>query len=315
MNPPIPNNPWSPQTREVILRTISQEIREEVEGFVEALDHPKALLDTYLRRQVLYELGYSQTFACSGILATKADGTVIHGRNLDLGESAKWSDRVSFYAEFVKGGKPIVRAVTFLGNVGVNTGVRLDGGWSIEQNTRFQWSATSGAQTGVHDWIYDTLTAVENGGQINQLEVRRLLLEKPTFLEAVDALSTTKWIAPQYFVIGGANKYEGAVVTVGRAEPEHFYDVQLLNQASGNWFLVQTNDDHWKEPLDDRRDAAAKSLKQLQKKREIVEDNIMTSLRKPPVCNSGTIFSWVITPSTEEQQYDSGECQQPYYGW
>ena len=45
-----------------------------------------------------------------------------------------------------------------------------------------------------------------------------------------------------YLTIGGTGVDEGTVLTRGRNE---LLDVWRMNATAGEWFLVQTNYDHW----------------------------------------------------------------------
>ena len=63
-------------------------------------------------------------------------------------------------------------------------------------------------------------------------------------------------MAPVYLTMAGANPGEGAVVTRDRDGPA---DVWFLLPPS-QFYLIETNDDHWLPPTDDRRAAAYQSM-------------------------------------------------------
>jgi len=309
----IPNDPWSKQQYSEFMKTVKfpSEIAEEIEGFVEALNHPNASVEVFTKRQVLYEMGLTQGFACSGIIASKANGRVVHGRNLDLGVQYKFAERVTFEAVFMRGGKQIARGPTFLGNVGMHTGLHVPSGWSIEQNTRVENFTNWTKEVAASNWVAKTIQAAKAGGKMTLLETRRLLTTHDNFVDALDAFTNTKWLAPQYFILAGGGEYQGAVVSVGRAMPDgsHFYDLNLMSKATGRWLIVQTNDDHWLKPLDGRR-VHARKVMAIQRKNAggINADNIFFTLRSIPLCNAGTLFTWVCDLETNEEQFDMGKC-------
>lgn len=313
----IPGDPFTKENLAELGKNVSREVREEVRGIVEALDHKNATVESFMRQQMFYELGFSEGFDCAGIVATKRDGTTIHGRNLDLGamnEDPKfgWVKEITYYAEFVKGGRLIAKALTMFGTVGILTGVhfgRGGGAWTVEQNTRLELNENFGRDVSATKWAKATLEATGRGGAFTQLEARRLLLEQETFEDAVDAFARTPWAAPQYFVLAGSKRYQGAVVTVDRVEAKNTkYDIVLLSEASGAWFLVQTNDDHWSMALDERRGQAMRAMTDQKGWTGIAEGNVMNALRSWPVCHPNTIFSWVFTPSTKAEQLKLSGC-------
>mmetsp|Transcript_16982 Transcript_16982/g.53360 ORF Transcript_16982/g.53360 Transcript_16982/m.53360 type:complete len:385 (-) Transcript_16982:76-1230(-) len=325
----ISADPWSDEEFDELAEgaSIPEEIHEEIAGIVETLSIPAVTPRILVKRMMLYELGLTMGFDCSGIVAAMAGGNVIHGRNLDMGVEAfgsgvnrhgnlytgadfKWADNITFEVVFLKGGLAIARGPTFFGSVGMHTGVHLRGGWSFEQNSRFELTENFGTEVSASKWKEKTLQAVKLGGKLSQLESRKIILEMPTFADAVDAFATAPWIAPQYYVIAGAESHAGVVVTVGRAAlGGGFYDMNMLSEASGDWFIVQTNDDHWKNPLDTRRGYAISSMRRLQTSQtEFTKNDMMQVMRARPVCNGATVFTWVCTPATDEELFRRGDC-------
>jgi len=72
---------------------------------------------------------------CTSIVARQADGTIIHGRNLDFDEADAMRD-ITFIAQYVKDGEVLFNAVQFAGTIGIYTGVR-EGGFSVSENNRY----------------------------------------------------------------------------------------------------------------------------------------------------------------------------------
>ena len=74
---------------------------------------------------------------------------------------------------------------------------------------------------------------------------RSLMENETTFDSALQRLSTQDLIAPAYFILGGVNGEQGAVVTRFQ---DKLVDVWRLNASSAGiekWYLLETNYDHW----------------------------------------------------------------------
>mmetsp|Transcript_32584 Transcript_32584/g.75713 ORF Transcript_32584/g.75713 Transcript_32584/m.75713 type:complete len:353 (-) Transcript_32584:100-1158(-) len=283
-------------------QTVDQEYLEELQGIVEVLDHPAATLKQLVLRNLKYELGITQGFECSGVLAAGPGGTVVHGRNLDLARSMGWVRGGLMEVTFLRGGQPVVTAPNFFSTVGIHTGMR-HGHFSFEQNTRFDL-----LHHARHDWVQQSINAAKLGGKGFLFEARNILTQHDSFSKALAAVGSTKFTAPQYFIMGGARPYEGAVITLGRAERRgHFVDIDVLNEAMGKWFLVETNDDHWSRPMDGRRESAQRMMSRIGW-RSVSATTVMNTMRARPVCNPGTIFSWVAVPATGATELISSSC-------
>merc|ERR1719476_1103414 len=92
--------------------------------------------------------------------------------------------------------------------------------------------------------------------------VRQAMLELSSFEDAVALLrDSDKFMAPHFFTLSGPGHYEGAVISKDRvggstdAPP-----LRRLSEADGTWYLLQTNDDVNKPPLDARREQATLRL-------------------------------------------------------
>jgi hypothetical protein len=96
----------------------------------------------------------------------------------------------------------------------------------------------------------DVLALLEQHKPVGYV-LREALLTQATFQDAVHHLSDVKVVAPLYFIMGGANKGEAAVLTKNREglanAPDH-KNVLLLNE-SDTFYLAQTNWDPWM-PID-----------------------------------------------------------------
>merc|ERR1719265_369061 len=106
-------------------------------------------------------------------------------------------------------------------------------------------------------------------------------------------------MAPQYFVIAGANPNEGAVITTDRLAVHEVYSPPLAKITSKDkgWFLVQTNDDQFNTPMDQRRPWATQQLAQMDRDQMTVSSmfNLMHTF---PLMNAITVYTTLMVPKT-----------------
>ena len=232
----------------------------------------------------LMNVYYDVTTACTSIVAAHANGTVFHGRNLDYGIPGLQG--LTADVVFEAGGAVAYRGTTYVGYVGLLTGLR-PGAFSVSIDER----DTPGGKV----WE-NAAEAFLKGGHSIGLFLRTLLQDHTTLDEAIgvvqsahlDAVRTTpiRYLLalsrsssypplllylylfptqltpplvatqPAYIIMGGTGG-QGAIVT---RERESTADTWMIDAAAGRWFLVETNDDHWEPPQDIRRDAANKHM-------------------------------------------------------
>jgi len=278
---------------------IDEEFLEEMRGIVEAVGYAEADWDLVLLAHIKYELGFTQPFAyrqCTGIVAAMENGTVVQGRNLDLDTHLDWARNSMLEVTFWRGGEALFTGPTTFGLVGLHSAMRF-GGWSVQQNTRWDKEKKSG-------WIAHSIESAKQGGRIAVFEIRKLMQTTADFKVAVSTLAGLRWTAPNYYILAGAKPYQGAVITVGRrARP----DVNYLKKEWGRTFLVQTNDDWWAPQSDDRRDVAVRFMTGTAR-RKVGQDSVWAAMRKPPVCNEGTWFTWMAVPALNASRLTADMC-------
>lgn len=239
---------------------------------------------------MLYEVtayNESDNTACTSIVANiPADGSIIHGRNLDYGFPVL--RELAVQIAFTKQGRTIYTGTTFAGYVGLMTGQRANGFTiSLDERDKGEWwrNAVEAAATGTH-------------GIVSFL-IRDLLADETVdFNTAVTALATSQLIAPCYLIVGGTKTDEGVVITHDRTGAE---DIWHLDQAAGQWFLVETNYDHWDPPpySDDRRDPAEKAMNSTGQE-NLSKDTLFQVLSTPPVLNDGTMFTAIMSAANPD---------------
>lgn len=243
---------------------------------------------------VLYELtayGHEQrkdhTKMCTSIVAQSINGTIYHGRNLDYSFPDLLRE-LTIIVEFVRGGRTLYTGTTFAGMVGLLTGQKPHA-YTISVDERDQGF-----------WWMNVLEAFIAGTHgISTLHVRDALADKDMdFGAVVDFLAEKPFIAPCYVIVGGTSPNEGVVITRDRSEAQ---DVWRMDANNGDWFLVETNYDHWKPPPDDddRRDPAIKAMVEMSRG-GLNATSLFRVMSTPPVLNSGTTYTVVMSAALPE---------------
>jgi len=133
------------------------------------------------------------------------------------------------------------------------------------------------------------------------------------YSEVVTSLNNIALMAPVYFIAGGVKASEGMIVT--RNETYSFFPLSLFSNTTydngnGGWFLVQTNDDYWMPPHDNRRDTAIEALNNVGQN-NINNNTLFQVLSTKPVQNAGTVFTSIM--SAKNYQYFSVVIRE--YDW
>eukprot|EP00931_Biecheleriopsis_adriatica_P091848 TRINITY_DN6571_c0_g1_i1.p1 TRINITY_DN6571_c0_g1~~TRINITY_DN6571_c0_g1_i1.p1 ORF type:complete len:343 (+),score=58.58 TRINITY_DN6571_c0_g1_i1:268-1296(+) len=197
---------------------------------------------------------------CTGIVAMDSrDGTVYHGRNLDF-SFAKHLQPLVYVAVFMKNGSELFRAQTIAGYPQVLTGMRPGkDGYTMETNTRYL-----DHRGGNKEMLKNLFSEKRN---LNGWSKRKIMETIDNYDDAVQAFSTTPFVATEYNIISGVKKG-----TVLAREPDGLA-YQLPLNKSGKGYVIMTNFDYiwhdWKEHFDptsvagfgvSRRKAAEKIL-------------------------------------------------------
>jgi len=270
---------------------IPSEYKDELQGFVDELNHPNVTLNDLIFSNIAYERGAK--LGCSGGLVAMENGTMIHGRNMDIlpftidvnGKPTSLED-ITIEVNFIRQGKPLFTGVYWPGFVGIHTAMRY-GGWTIEQNSRF-----------LHNNVSLNFEAMTKGMLPHMFVLRTIMEQTADFDGAVHALSTTPFAAPQYFIIAGSRSFQGAVVSVdrgGQLLPDT-PPVQYVHQGKKDWFLVQTNDDLLTESKDNRRETGELAMEVIGQQ-AISVNSVMRVMQTEPVWNIATVFTWVASPA------------------
>merc|ERR1712166_251742 len=194
---------------------------------------------------LLYDLTDGRP-ACTGIIAQTASG-IIHGRNFDYDftDSIK---SLTVMIDVMKANEVLYTGTAYAGLPSFATAVRrAASSAAMPQCTNgteaFSFEVNERDTGSIFDNWKRLLTGVAPASQVTY---RRILEESCTFEDAVHLALTLPLPAPCYFVIAGAKKGQGVIVSRDRdggAGPNG--GVWRLDDGIGGWFLVETNYDHW----------------------------------------------------------------------
>ena len=228
--------------------------------------------------------GKNDKGACTSIIAIAENGTLFHGRNLDYNLNDLLRN-LTIVVDYQRNGTTIYTGTTFAGYVGILTGMRV-GGVSIslnERNTGKWWeNFVSAAKTRLQGLIGMAIRDTLEDTSID-------------YATAVQVLSTRELIAPCYLIVGGVKPNEAVVITRDRLKA---VDVWHINNGTrtGNWYILETNYDHWKAPPpdDDRRGPAISALAGVGRG-SLNMHTLYSVLSTPPILNNGTTYTTIMT--------------------
>jgi len=252
----------------------------------------------------LFNLGYEVSDACTSIVVQTSNGEILHGRNLDFWAGMGFTDslkNMTFIADFVKGGKTLFKATTFAGFVGVLSGIK-PGAFSVTINTRFY-------PQGVGDMFYEIIAAIqEKNASLVSFLSRKTLTNENSFDAGVNNLCNDELIADVYYTVAGSSPGQGAVISRNRQNASDIWRLAPPKQ----WYLVQTNYDHWKQPpwFDNRVIPAEKVLNSIGQSR-VTLTGLMQTLSTKPVLNLQTTYSILSVPRNASWQSWTRWCPFP----
>ena len=235
---------------------------------------------------LLYELtafGHrASSKACTSIVAETVAGTIFHGRNLDYGFTADLR-KSTIVANFQQNGVTLYTGTTFAGYVGLLTG---------QKPNQFTLSLDERDKGEIWENILAALITGKHG--IVSFHLRDVLGDPHSDYEsALELLSTIPLITPSYIIVGGSEPTEGAVITRDRTAA---LDVWKLDPTKGQWYVLETNYDHWVPPPpdDDRRDPGIKAMNDTGRE-NLSGDTLFKVLSTHPVLNDGTTYTTIMS--------------------
>ncbi|CAF88119.1 unnamed protein product, partial [Tetraodon nigroviridis] len=275
----------------LMANTLPQPFGEEIKGI-------SAVSGVPLGEVVLFNIFYEVFTVCTSIVAEDEKGNLFHARNLDFGLFMGWDIKNKSWIiteklkplvvnlDFRRNNQTVFKSTNFAGYVGMLTGIKpvrirfssvSQRTFTLTMNERFSLDGGyigARAPSGVHvqrggpppltvcscagilEWIFG-----KRDGIWMSFLTRSVLENANSYEEAKTLLAQTKLLAPAYFILGGNQTGQGCIITRSRLLSIDVFDINL---KLGRWFVLETNYDHWKEPLflDDRRTPAIKCMNQ-----------------------------------------------------
>uniref|UniRef100_A0A8C2AB55 Acid ceramidase n=1 Tax=Cyprinus carpio TaxID=7962 RepID=A0A8C2AB55_CYPCA len=267
----------------LMVDTLPYPFNEEIRGIASVSGVP-------LGEVVLFNIFYEVFTVCTSLVAEDVNGNLIHARNLDFGLFMGWDlkNRSWIITEKLK---PLVVNIDFRRN-----------NQTVFKSTNF--AGYVGMLTGIHPHSF-TLTMNErfslDGGYIGNYESAKALL------------SDTKLLAPAYFILGGNQPGQACIITRSRT---HSINPLQLDVKNGRWYVLETNYDHWKEPLflDDRRTPAMKCMNQTTQA-DISIKTVYDVLSTKPVLNKLTTYTTLMEVSKGTLESYIRDCPNPCMPW
>mmetsp|Transcript_26684 Transcript_26684/g.48064 ORF Transcript_26684/g.48064 Transcript_26684/m.48064 type:complete len:331 (+) Transcript_26684:1005-1997(+) len=251
---------------------VDAELRKEVQSMADVCDISYA-------EAIFLNFMYEYNQHCTSIVVRNASGYILHGRNLDYdyGDSLR---KTVIELHWYKDNKILFKTAQFVWYLGVGTGVK-PGVFSISQNQR---------NDGHNEYNYVALSLGYKGVL---LEIRKALETAHSYKDALELLSTDHIAAASYDTMAGP--HSGSVVTRDRLNSA---DIWHLNESQ--WWLVQTNFDHWLSPpaTDNNRAQTAISYIEAQTPAGMNFTTLYEALSTYPVLNPTTVFTSLLDPVT-----------------
>lgn len=264
---------------------------------------------------VLYNVFYEFFTVCTSVVAEDTHGGIYHARNLDFGLFLGWDVRNNTWAmtealrptvvnlDFQRLNRTVFKAAGFAGYVGVLTAVK-PGAFSLTVNERFK---LNGGYIGLLEWVLGDHSEHWVGF------LTRHVMENVTDYESArSVLTTTKLIAPAYFILGGNRSGEGVILTKDRNSPTS--DTYGLRDTADKWFVLQTNYDHWKAPpiYDDRRTPGIHCMRNMTRE-NLGFDGLFNVLSTQPNLNKLTAYTALMEVQTGKLETYIQDCRDPCY--
>jgi len=292
-----------------IIDKLPQPYSGEIKGVAEASGLP-------LGEAILYNIFYEIFSACTSIVGQDESGKLYHARNLDFGLLMGWDNKNNTWAvterlrrmmvnvDYQRKGKTVYRAVHFAGYIGMLTAVKKNA-FTMTINERF---ALDGGYVGILEW----LMGISQGKWMGFL-TRDTLDNATDYKSAVSMLSKTEMIAPAYFIVGGTKSGEACIITRSR---EKTIDTLNMDTNKGEWYLLETNYDHWKKPLfiDDRRTPGNKCMKELTQKGMSFK-GLYNVLSTRPNLNKLTTYTALMQVDDGSLDTYLRDCPDPCWPW
>eukprot|EP00808_Paulinella_micropora_P012867 g77619.t1 len=244
-----------------------------------------------LQEILALNLIYEWTSLCTSIVSVDEQGNMLHARNMDWSFANNSFYNISALVHFQSRGKTVYMGVQWLLYVGVLSGASKHFSLTIDQRTRHEAEGLRG-----------NIRAMTQGAW-SVAQLGRTALSKCTdWTCALSLLSDTYVAAPVYYILSGTNTGQGAVLTRDREGATT--DVWKLGAGPQrccpdvqDWYLLQTNFDHWRffdGVRDDRQRAGIANMNSLGQAAVSCSSLLQSVLYQPPTLQDSTQYSMVL---------------------
>ncbi|XP_077574828.1 acid ceramidase [Stigmatopora nigra] len=296
-------------TLPLMVNTLPYPFADEIKGIATASGIP-------LGEVVLFNIFYEVFTVCTSVVAEDTKGNLVHGRNLDFGLFMGWDVKNKSWVisellkplvvnvDFQRHNQTVFKSTNFAGYVGMLTGIKPNL-FTLTMNERF---SLDGGYIGILEWILG-----KRDGIWMSFLTRSVLENATSYEEAKFQLAQTKLLAPAYFILGGNATGQACIITRSRTASLDILEIEL---KLGRWFVLETNYDHWKEPLflDDRRTPAVKCMNATSQAK-ISMSTLYDVLSTKPVLNKLTTYTTLMQVSTGTLESYVRNCPSPCMPW
>ncbi|MCI4395096.1 hypothetical protein PGIGA_G00176490 [Pangasianodon gigas] len=293
----------------LMIDTLPYPFNEEIKGIATASGVP-------LGETLLLNIFYEVFTVCTSLVAEDPHGNLIHARNMDFGLFMGWDMKNQSWViteklkpllvnvDFRRNNNTVFKSTNFAGYVGMLTGIQPHV-FTLTMNERF---SLDGGYIGILEWILG-----KRDGMWMSFLTRSVLENATSYAEAKKLLSDTKLLAPAYFILGGNRSGEACIITRSRT---HNLNPLELAVKQGRWYVLETNYDHWKEPLflDNRRTPAMKCMNQTTQANISIK-TVYDVLSTKPVLNKLTAYTTLMEVSKGTLESYIRDCPSPCMPW
>jgi len=296
------------ENQDMLLDRMPNGYGDEIRGIQKATELPMSSL-------LAFNLGYEIMGACTSVTAQDSSGRMLHGRNLDFGlflgfntssgpnQNFQWTNtellrHTTVLTDFLRQGKILYSTVSYVGYVGLLTGVRK-GGVTVTVDTRFDDNFDQFLKAWLHD-PNDPASLLSQALR-SQIEDDTVGTDFETYWAK---LGSTRLVGPAYAIIGGPNAGQGIVLTITPnstvpLDTWRISDADALPNAAPQgekFYVLQTNYDHWEEPpkIDDRVTAAYDCMDNYIKAEGVSKESIYSLLAAMPNRNRLTTYTAIM---------------------
>jgi len=191
----------------------------------------------------------------------------------------------SYLAKFYKGGEYLFEAVMFGGYVGVASAYRPNS-FSLTLNAR-------DVNKGVEEYFH-IMGKIYMGLPDIGVATRNALIACDNIDCMLDNISTMKTVVPMYFIMAGVEANQGYVVSKGESQIDN---IRQLDEE--NWYLIQTNDDHFRGVCQQRCVDALAHMDAVGKDRINLDVLLKEVILQSHTFNEYTIYTTMASPSDD----------------